>query len=99
MMKRLVLVLMVFGLLGALPILAAENCDMKSDTEGSVSQCDLKSKSDQNKIERIEGEINNGSIKYTAEELKELEENAKEDNTKEDNTKEDNAILNELSKR
>ena len=93
-MKRLVLVLMACGLLGAMPILAAENCDMKIDAEEGVSQCDLKTVSVRNKIERIEGEINEGEInkgskEYTTEELKKMEENAKEDN----------AILEELSKR
>ena len=88
-MKRLILVFMACGLLGAMPILAAENCDMKIDTEEGVSQCDLKTVSVRNKIERIEGEIKKGSKEYTTEELKKMEENAKEDN----------AILEELSKR
>lgn len=79
-MKRLAVVMMVVGLFGAMPVLAAEHDNMKMDTKEGVRQCALQAESIQQKVKRIQGEIKKGSKKYSAEELKQLEDKLKETN-------------------
>jgi nicotinic acid mononucleotide adenylyltransferase len=52
---------------------------MMMEHEGA-RQCALQAESIQEKIKRIEGEIKQGSKKYTAQELKKLEDKLKEAN-------------------
>lgn len=72
--------MMVVGLFGAMPVLAAEHDNMKMDTKEGVRQCALQAESIQQKVKRIQGEIKKGSKKYSAEELKQLEDKLKETN-------------------
>jgi len=88
-MKKMLVTLMAVGLFGALPVLAAENTGMMMETGEGARQCALQAESIQQKIKRLEGEINKGSQKYTAAELKSL--NAK--------LKEADDLLEELGKR
>lgn len=76
-MKKTVLMLMVAGLLAAMPVLAAEN-----DTAGEhVKRCVLQSEAIGNKIERLQKEIKAGKMKnYSAEELRKLEDKLSEAN-------------------
>ena len=84
-MKKLVLVLMAVGLFGAMPVLAAEHDGMKMDTKDGMRECALQVESIQQKITRIQGEINKGSKKYSDEELKKLNAKLKEANDTLDN--------------
>jgi hypothetical protein len=79
-MKKLLVVLMAVGLFGALPALAAEHADMKMDADEGMRQCALQAESIQQKVARIQDEINKGSTKYSPEELKKLNEKLKETN-------------------
>jgi len=79
-MKKLAIVLMTVGLFGAMPVLAAEHGNMKMDTKEGVRECALQAESIQQKIKRIQGEIKKGSKKYSAEDLKTLEDKLKETN-------------------
>lgn len=68
-MKKTVLMLMVAGLLSAMPVVAAED-----DSAGEhIQRCVLHSESIGNKIERLQSEVKKGSTKYSAEELRKLE--------------------------
>ena len=80
MWKKLVLLLMVVGLSVELPVLAAENCNLKIDPEKTVRDCALKAESIQHTNGPVEVEINKSSIKISAEELKKLIKEAKEGN-------------------
>ena len=77
-MKRLVLVLMAVGLFAAMPVLADDHAGMKMDTKEGVRECALQAESIQQKIKRIQGEIKKGSKKYSAEEMKNLQNKLKE---------------------
>ncbi|MBJ6802575.1 hypothetical protein [Geomonas propionica] len=79
-MKRLAVVLVAVGLFVAMPAFAAEHEGMKMDTDEGVRECALQAESIQKKINRIQGEIKQGSKKYTAEELKQLQNKLKEAN-------------------
>lgn len=90
-MKRLIVVLMAIGLFGAMPVLAAEHGDMgmdkmdmhdgmTMDTSDGARECALQAESIQQKMKRLESEIKKGSTKYSAAELKRLEEKLKEAN-------------------
>ncbi|TSK07835.1 MAG: hypothetical protein FPO08_00530 [Geobacter sp.] len=79
-MKRLAVVLMAVGLFGAMPAFAAEHEGMKMETKEGARECALQAESIQKKIKRIQGEIKKGSQKYSAEDLKKLNEKLKEAN-------------------
>jgi len=87
-MKKLLLILMALGLFGAMPVLAAEHEDMdmgshegmKMNTSEGVRECALQAETLQQKIKRIQSEIEKGSTKYSAEDLKKLENKLKEAN-------------------
>lgn len=82
-MKKLILMLMVAGLFSVTPVLAAVH-EMKSDGVQSagdhVQRCVLQNEAIGEKIQRLQGEIAKGETKYTAEELRQLEEKLKEVN-------------------
>ncbi|WP_041532998.1 hypothetical protein [Pelobacter propionicus] len=77
-MRRLLLVLTAVGLFGAMPAFAG-HADMKMEHEGA-RQCALQSESIQEKVKRLEAEIAKGEKKYSAEDLKKLENKLKETN-------------------
>lgn len=79
-MRKLLMALMVVGLFGAMPVLAADHAGMKMDTKEGARECALQAESIQQKVKRIQGEVKKGSKKYSAEELKNLEEKLKEAN-------------------
>ena len=78
-MKKLVMVMMAVGMFSAMPVLAVES-DMKMNVGDDVRQCAVQAETIQQKIARIQDEINKGSTKYTAEELKKLKAKLKEAN-------------------
>ena len=71
-MKKLAAVLMVVGMFGAMPVLAADHAGMKMDHTEGMRECALQAESLQQKIARIQSNLNDGSRKYTAKELKKL---------------------------
>lgn len=71
-MKKIVLVLMVVGLFGAMPAFAADHAGMKMDTAAGVRECALQAESIQEKIKRLDTEVAKGEKKYSAKELKKL---------------------------
>ena len=75
-MKKTVLMLMVAGLLAAMPVLAAED-----EAAGAhIQRCVLQSEAIGKKIEQLQGEIKKGNTKYSAAELRKLEEKLNEAN-------------------
>ena len=84
-MKKLFVVLMAVGLFGAMPVLAAEQGGMKMDTSDGMRECALQAETLQQKIKRLDAEVAKGSNKYSAEELKNLENKLKEANVLLDN--------------
>lgn len=79
-MKKTVLMLMVTGLLAAMPALAVEPPEMQMAGE-HVQRCVLQSEAIGQKIERLQKEIKAGKMKnYSAEELRKLEEKLSEAN-------------------
>jgi predicted transcriptional regulator len=90
-MKKLLVVIMALGLFGAMPAFAdhakttSEHQGMLMDTKEGMRECALQAESIQQKIKRIQGEIEKGSKKYSAEELKTLETKLKEANDTLDN--------------
>jgi len=79
-MKKFIVVMMAAGLFGAMPALAAENDTMKMETGEGARQFALQAESIQQKIKRLQTEINKGSKKYTAEEMKKLNAKLKDAN-------------------
>lgn len=79
-MKKLLVIIMAFGLFGALPVLASEHAGMKMDTSEGVRECALQAETIQQKIKRLDTEIAKGAKKYSVEELKNLEKKLKEAN-------------------
>lgn len=87
-MKRLAIVLMAVGLFGAMPVLAAEHSGMKMDThrgmmmdtKEGLRQCALQAETIGQKISRLETEVAKGEKKYSAKEIKNLEQKLKEAN-------------------
>ena len=80
-MKRLVVTMLVAGLFGATPLLAAEMHEHgKKDAAACVIQCAQQTETLQGKIEKIKAEIAKGNKAYTAEELQTLENKLKEAN-------------------
>lgn len=89
MKNKMLLLLVAVGMFSAIPAFAAHqemttDQQMMMDHEGA-RQCALQAESIQEKIKRIQGEIKQGSKKYTAEELKLLEGKLKEANDVLDN--------------
>lgn len=78
-MKKTILMLMVAGLFAVMPALAADPPEMKMAGE-HIQRCVLQSEAIGEKIERLQGEIQKGSTKYSAEELRKLEAKLKETN-------------------
>lgn len=72
-MKKLAVILMAVGLFGAMPVLAAE----KSAVE-SVRQCALQAESIQEKINRLQAEVNAGKKTHNKEDIQKLEKQLKE---------------------
>ena len=79
-MKKLAVILMAVGLFSAMPAFAAEHEGMTMDTKEGARQCALQAETIQKKIKRIQSEIKKGSQKYSAEDLKKLNEKLKEAN-------------------
>ena len=87
-MKKLLVALMAVGLFSALPVVAAEHGDMKMDmhegmkmdTDEGARQCALQAESIQQKIKRLNAEVQKGTKTYSAEVLKKLEGKLKEAN-------------------
>lgn len=79
-MKRLLVILMAVGLFSAMPALADHHVGMKMDTPEGVRQCALEAETIQQKIKRLDAEVKKGEKKYSAEELKKLENKLKEAN-------------------
>lgn len=79
-MRRLAVVLMAAGLFGALPVLAAEQAQETMDTKEGARQCALEAQTMQEKIKRLQGEIDKGSKVYSAEDLKKLQDKLQETN-------------------
>ena len=88
MLKKLVIVLILAGLLGEIPVLSAEDCDVKTESKEAARNCALKNEPAQQTKDRIEEQGNKGSSTISAEEMEKM--------TKE--TKEGNDILDELIK-
>ena len=79
-MKKLAVVLMAVGLFGTMPIFAAEIDKAKDGPDERILQCVYQSESIHQKIQRIQNEIKKGSTKYSAEELKRLQDKLEEAN-------------------
>jgi hypothetical protein len=87
-MKKLLVILMAMGMFSAMPVLAAEHAGMdmsshegmKMDTPDGMRECALQAESIQQKVKRLQGEIQKGSKKYSAEDIKKLELKLKEAN-------------------
>jgi hypothetical protein len=87
-MKKMLLVLVAVGLLGAMPAFAADHEGMKMDshegmkmdTPDGARECALQAETIQAKIQRLNAEVAKGSKKYNAKELKKLEKKLKEAN-------------------
>lgn len=79
-MKKSLVMLMVLGLFGAMPVLAADHSGMKMDTSEGVRECAVKAESIQEKIKRLEAEVAKGEKKYDAKELKKLKQKLDEAN-------------------
>jgi len=77
-MKKLLVALMAVGLFSAVPAFAGHD-DAVVEHEG-LRQCALQAETIQQKIHRIQTEINEGSKKYSADDMKKLEEKLKEAN-------------------
>jgi hypothetical protein len=71
---------MAVGLFSAMPALADHHEGMKMDTPEGVRQCALQAETIQQKIKRLDAEVAKGEKKYSAEELKKLENKLKEAN-------------------
>ena len=79
-MKKSLVVLMVLGLFGAMPVLAADHSEMMMDSNEGVRECAFQAESIQEKIKRLEGEVAKGEKKYSAKELDKLKKKLKEAN-------------------
>ena len=77
-MKKSILMLMVVVLFAATSVLAADPETMSAKEQ--MQRCAEQSESIDKKIERLQGEIKKGNTKYSAEELKKLEDKLNEAN-------------------
>lgn len=78
-MKRLAVIVLA-GLLGAAPAMAAHHEGKAMEPKEEVRECALQAESIQKKMKRIQSEIGKGSKKYTPEEMKALNDKLKEAN-------------------
>lgn len=72
-MKKSIMMLMVAGLLAAMPALAAEQGHHAMDAKECIQRCAMQSESIDQKIERLQNEIKKGKTTYSDEELRKLE--------------------------
>jgi hypothetical protein len=84
-MKKTILMLMVAGLFAAMPVVAATDHKTIGKPETStagehVQRCVLQNEAIGQKIQRLQSEIKKGDKKYSAEELRKLEEKLAEVN-------------------
>ncbi|HAD04740.1 MAG: hypothetical protein A2091_10910 [Desulfuromonadales bacterium GWD2_61_12] len=79
-MKKLIVLLMVAGLFGATPVLAASHEPMTVKPTKFMEKCVLQSETLQDKISKAKAEMAKGSMVYTEEELQTLEQKLKEAN-------------------
>ena len=79
-MKKLLVLLLVAGLSGAMPVLASPVEPKDVPPSKFVEQCVLQSETLQDKITKVKAEMAKGSKAYTDEELKALELKLKEAN-------------------
>ncbi len=77
-MKKSILMLMVAGLFAAMPALAVEHEMMGSKEQ--MQRCAEQNEAIGQKIQRLKSEIKKGDKKYSAEELRKLEEKLNEAN-------------------
>ena len=77
-MKKSILMLMVAGLFAAMPALAGKH-EMMS-THEQMQRCAEQNEAIGQKIQRLQSEIKKGDKKYSAEELRKLEEKLNEAN-------------------
>jgi len=92
-MKRLAIVLMAVGLFGAMPVFAAEHSGTKMDTHSGMMmdtkeglrQCAVEAETIGQKITRLETEVAKGNKKYSAEEIKNLQNKLRDANKALDN--------------
>ena len=78
-MKRLIVMLLVAGLVGAMPVLAAQE-QYGHGHQDTMMQCMQQSESLQDKVKKIKTEIEKGNKAYTVEELQALEKKLKDIN-------------------
>jgi cell division protein FtsL len=78
-MKKTILMLMVASLFAAMPVVAVEHHEMMSADE-HIQRCVLQNEAIGQKIQRLQSEIKKGDKKYSAEELRKLEEKLNEAN-------------------
>ena len=76
-MKKSILMLMVAGLVTAMPTFAAEHV---MSAQEQMQRCAEQNEAIDKKIERLQSEIKKGNNKYSAEELRKLEEKLNEAN-------------------
>ena len=79
-MKKSILMLMVAGLIAAMPALAAEQGHHDMDVKECIKHCAMRSESIDQKIERLQTEIEKGEATYSIEELRKLEAKLNEAN-------------------
>lgn len=79
-MKKLTVILMAVGLFGAMPVLAAEHQGMKMDTKDGMRECAMQAETIQQKITRLQSNVDQGSKKYSAKEMKKLKAKLKDAN-------------------
>lgn len=80
MLKKLVVLWILVGLLGKMPVQAAEDCNVKSESGKDARDCALKVETVRQTNERIEGAIDKSSTKDRTEEQKQLKKDLKEGN-------------------
>ncbi len=79
-MKKTVLMLMVAGLFAATPVLAVGKDSGQQMVGEHVQRCVLQNEAIGEKIKRLQMEVKKGETKYSAEELRKLEEKLNEAN-------------------
>lgn len=79
-MKKTVLLLLVTGLFAATPVLAVGKDSGQQMAGEHIQRCVLQSEAIGKKIERLQSEIKKSNTKYSAEELKKLEDKLSEAN-------------------
>lgn len=78
-MKKLVVLLSVVGMFGALPVFAADQHDHgKLNAQECVVLCAQRAQTLQDKIANLKGEVAKGNTAYSVEELRALEQKLKD---------------------